>query len=188
MHYKNIINTYQATTEQEINDIALMKQFIDAHDNALLRSNLIGHITSSVFILNEQKDKVLMGYHNIYQSWGWFGGHNDGDPDCYRVALKEAEEETGLNDFTLGCEGAIGMDVILVHNHIKHGVFVPDHLHLNITYGLFAKETDEVSHNEREHSGIAWFPIDTFLNHVKEERMKPIYTKLLNRMLTCAVE
>jgi 8-oxo-dGTP pyrophosphatase MutT (NUDIX family) len=188
MNYKDIIYTYQATTEQEQTDLELMKQFIQKHDDALLRTNLIGHITSSVFILNESKDKVLMGYHNIYQSWGWFGGHNDGDDDCLYVALKEAEEETGLQDFKVLCKEPIGIDVILVHNHIKKGKFIPDHLHLNITYGLFAKDSDLMTHNDQEHSGIAWFPVDTFLDHVKEERMKPIYTKLLQRMLTCAEE
>lgn len=186
MNYKDIINTYVATTEQEKTDQTLMKQFIERHDDALLRTNLIGHITSSVFILNETKDKVLLGYHNIYQSWGWFGGHNDGDEDCLYVALKEAREETGLHDFKVLCDGPIGLDVILVHNHIKKGKIVPDHLHLNITYGLIAKETDDISHNENEHSGLAWFALHSFLDHVKEERMKPIYKKLLQRMLQCA--
>lgn len=188
MHYLEIIKTYQPINEQETKDLQLMKQFVDAHDDALLRTNLIGHVTASVIILNEEKTKILMGYHNIYQSWGWFGGHNDGDPDCLKVALKEAEEETGLSHFKHVCDAPIGIDVILVHNHIKHGAYVPDHLHLNVTYGLLAKEADAINHNDAEHSGIAWFDLKTYEGHVKEERMKPVYKKLIDRMLVCAEE
>lgn len=185
MNYKDIINEYQTNIEQEKKDILLMKQFIAAHEDALLRSNLIGHVTSSVIIMNTSQTKILMGYHNIYQSWGWFGGHNDGDPDCLKVAIKEAKEETGLNTFKLVSQKPIGMDVIYVRNHIKHGEIVPDHLHLNITYGLISDDSETLSFNENEHQGIAWFDLKDYLNHVKEPRMIPVYKKMVERMLAC---
>ena len=185
MNYKDIINEYQAEIEQEKKDLSLMKQFIAAHDDALLRSNLIGHFTSSVVILNTSKTKILMGYHNIYQSWGWFGGHNDGDPDCLKVAIKEAKEETGLKTFTLACQNPIGIDVIYVGNHIKHGEIVPDHLHLNVTYGLMADESEILIYNENEHQGIAWFDLNDYLDYVKEPRMIPVYKKMVQRILAC---
>jgi 8-oxo-dGTP pyrophosphatase MutT (NUDIX family) len=188
MNYKDIIYEYQAINEQEKKDLKLMKQFIEAHDDALLRSNLIGHITSSVIIINTAKTKILMGFHNIYRSWGWFGGHNDGDPDCLNVALKEAKEETGLKNFTRACEKPIGIDVIYVANHIKHDDIVPDHLHLNITYGLIADDAETLSFNEQEHQGIAWFDLEDYLNHVKEPRMKPVYKKIVQRILACVEE
>ena len=37
-----------------------------------------------------------MIHHNIYNSWGWTGGHADGNSDLIKVAIKEAQEETGI--------------------------------------------------------------------------------------------
>ena len=57
----------------------------------------MAHMTASSWIVNEDYTKVLMIYHNIYNSWAWTGGHADGDEDLLHVAVKEAREETGLS-------------------------------------------------------------------------------------------
>lgn len=183
MNYIEVVKHYQASLEQEQTDQALMNDFFQRNPDALDRSNLTAHVTSSVFIMNMAKTKVLMGFHNIYQSWGWFGGHNDGDPDCLNVALKEATEETGINTFAKISETPVALDVIHVQNHIKKGHYVPDHLHLNITYGLFVDDTVQIDFNDAEHSGIQWFDLKDYLTHVKEERMKPLYQKIEKRMM-----
>jgi len=182
-HYKDVFKNYIPLSEQEVMDQKLILDHIDTFDNALSRENLVAHVTSSVMILNQDKTKVLLGFHNIYQSWGWFGGHNDDDPDCLHVALKEAKEETGLESFIHIMEEPIAIDVIYVGNHIKKGTYVPDHLHLNVTYGLIADDTLPLRHNEDEHEGLKWFDLDDFLNHVTEPRMEPIYNKIISRML-----
>lgn len=179
----NLIASYPASTPQEIADQRLMTAFIEAHPNATKRSNLAAHVTSSIVILNTTYDHVLMGYHQIYQSWGWFGGHNDGDEDCYRVALKEAQEETGLSAFVQASQEIVALDVIYVENHLKQGQYVPDHLHLNVSYGFIADDRASLKHNPHEHQGLRWFPLDTYLHSVKETRMKPIYEKIIARML-----
>lgn len=161
----------------------LIAKFTYFYADALDRTNLTAHVTSSVFIMNMAKTKVLMGFHNIYQSWGWFGGHNDGDPDCLHVALKEATEETGIQTFEKTSKTPVALDVIHVQNHIKKGHYVPDHLHLNITYGPWVDDTLNIDFNDAEHSGIQWFDLADYLNQVKEERMKPLYQKIEKRMM-----
>jgi 8-oxo-dGTP pyrophosphatase MutT (NUDIX family) len=182
-HYKDVFKNFLAQTEQEKTDQKLILDHIHTFDNALSRENLIAHVTSSVMILNQDKTKVLFGFHQIYQSWGWFGGHNDGDPDCLHVALKEASEETGLQTFLKVMEDPISLDVVYVGNHIKKGKYIPDHLHLNVTYGLLAEDTLPLLHNEDEHLGLKWFDIKGYFNHVTEPRMIPIYKKIIDRML-----
>ncbi len=49
-----------------------------------------------LFSLNNLGDKVLLLHHAKLDKWLQPGGHCDGDPDVLRVALKEAEEESGL--------------------------------------------------------------------------------------------
>ena len=183
MHFKDIIKNYIPLNAQEVNDQHMMLQLIDSHMNIYDRHTLYAHVTSSTFIMNPSKTKVLLGFHNIYQSWGWFGGHNDLEEDCLIVALKEAKEETGLQDLKLCSSDVISIDTIYVENHIKKGLYISDHLHLNVTYGLIANEDETLMHNDDEHQALAWFDIETFLDHVKEPRMKPIYQKIVGRML-----
>lgn len=182
-HYKDVFKNYISLLEQEIADQKLILDHINTFDNALSRENFIAHVTSSVMILNQDKTKVLLGFHQIYQSWGWFGGHNDDDSDCLHVALKEATEETGLQTFLEVMKDPISLDVVYVGNHIKKGKYISDHLHLNITYGLLADDRLPLLHNEDEHLGLKWFDLNDYLNHVTEPRMVPIYTKIISRML-----
>jgi 8-oxo-dGTP pyrophosphatase MutT (NUDIX family) len=183
MNFIDIIESYIPKDKKEEKDLELMKQFANNHENIYSRNNLIGHVTSSVIILDLEKKHILLGYHNIYKSWGWFGGHNDGNKDCLKVALKEATEETGLNEFKLINEYPLAIDVVYVQNHIKHGSYVPDHLHLNVTYGLLTDLKNSIQFNKNEHSGIKWFKISQYLHSVEEPRMIPIYKKLIKRML-----
>ena len=174
------LENYQPKNKQEETDKEAMLTFITRNDDCLLRSNLVGHFTSSAIIVNKDTSKVLFIHHNIYNSWAWVGGHNDGDEDSLYVALKEAKEETGLNDFKVVSKEIAGIDTIYVMSHIKKGIFVSDHLHFNITYILQANEADKVTIKPDENSGVRWFNIEELDSIVDEPRMKPIYNKLLN--------
>jgi 8-oxo-dGTP pyrophosphatase MutT (NUDIX family) len=174
---------YQPINEQEEQDKKAIIAFIERNPDILDRSNLVAHMTSSAIVVNERMDKVLFAHHNIYNSYGWVGGHNDGDPDCLHVALKEANEETGLKNIQPYNEDILGIDIIHVTNHIKKGLFVNDHLHLNVTYLLIADEEETLQVNPDEHSAIKWFSLDEVMSVVEEERMIPVYTKLLKQVI-----
>ena len=176
------LNNYNPVNEQEEKDIALIKEFVKRNDDAYERFNLAAHVTSSAIVVNEYMDKVLFAHHNIYGSYGWVGGHNDGDTDCLKVAIKEAIEETGIRNIRPVSNDIIGVDVIHVTNHKKNGVYVPDHLHLNVTYCLLASEDEVPKPREGENSDVKWFPIDSVLEVVSEERMKTVYEKLFNKV------
>ena len=156
--------------------------FIHKNHNFLDRSNLAAHFSSSAIVVNEQMDKVLFAYHNIYDSWGWVGGHNDGNPDPLAVAIEEAKEETGISDVRPYSEDIFMVDVIYVFNHIKHGKYVNDHLHLNVTFLLIADEQQQLQIKPDENSGVAWFELDEVFDKITEPRMVPIYQKAFNEI------
>ena len=54
-------------------------------------------MTASAWVVNKDRTKVLMVYHNIYNSWSWLGGHADGETDLLKVAVREVKEEAGLD-------------------------------------------------------------------------------------------
>lgn len=92
------IETYLPFNEQEEQDQRQFLRLLEHMPDLLTRENDVAHITVSAWIVNLDRTKVLMAYHNIYQSWAWLGGHADGNPDVRQVIRKEIEEESGLTD------------------------------------------------------------------------------------------
>lgn len=72
------IENYPPSNEQEEKDKALILGWIRNNENAFSRENTVAHITTSAWVVNKDRSKVLMVYHNIYNSWSWLGGHADG--------------------------------------------------------------------------------------------------------------
>ena len=82
-------------------DVEIILRAEEIFGNILTRDNEFCHLTASAFIVNKSHNKVLCIYHNIYKSWGWVGGHADGDDDMMYVSMKEAREETSLEKFNV---------------------------------------------------------------------------------------
>lgn len=82
------IKKYVPYNEQEAKDKELILGAISNFNNLLTRENVVMHITSSGYVINKNRDKVLMIYHKIYNSWAWTGGHADGDSDLLYIAIK----------------------------------------------------------------------------------------------------
>ena len=182
MGLKEQIEKYSPYNEQEINDKEMMLKYIDTFEDVLTRDNKMCHFTASNWIVNKERTKVLMIYHNIYKSWAWTGGHADGDEDLLHVALKEANEETGLNNLKLLSNGIFGIQILTVDSHIKRGKFVPSHLHLDCCFLFETDENEVIRIKEDENSGVEWIDIDKAEEITNEEKMKPIYKKLNNKI------
>ena len=178
MKIKEQIEEYIPYNEQEASDKKLMLDYINKFDDVLTRENKMCHFTASNWVVNEDRTKVLMIYHNIYKSWAWTGGHADGDSDLLHVALKEAEEETGINNLKLLSDGIYGIQILTVDSHIKKGKFVSSHLHLDCCFLFEANEKDNLRIKNDENSGVKWIDIDKVTEITNEEKMKPIYAKL----------
>lgn len=178
MNYIEKIKNYTPFNEQEEKDKELILKLMENYDDLLVRDNVIAHLTSSGYIVNKTRDKVLMIFHKIYNSWAWTGGHCDGDEDFLHVALKEAIEETGIKHIKPITEDIVSLDVLTVNGHIKRGKYVASHLHLNVTYFLEGDEEDELILNEDETKGVKWIPIDEIHKYSSEPFMIGVYEKL----------
>ena len=142
MKLKEQIENYKPYNEQEEKDKEMMLECIKTFNDVLTRKNKMCHFTASNWIINKERTKVLMIYHNIYKSWAWTGGHADGESNLLHVAIKEAKEETGLENLKLLVEGIYGIQIVTVDSHIKRGEFVSSHLHLDCCFLLEADEND----------------------------------------------
>ena len=177
MNWINDIEKYVPYNEQEAKDKELILNCINNMDNILTRENTIAHITSSGYIVNKDRTKVLMIYHNIYDSWAWTGGHADGDDDLLYVAIKEAKEETGIKNISPVTKDILSLDVLTVDGHVKRGQYVSSHLHLSVAYLLEASEDDVLRIKEDENSGVKWLPINELHLHCSEPYMINVYNK-----------
>ena len=180
--YRKQIKNFKPANIQEERDKAAILEYVDIiGDEILNRSSRLAHLTSSGFIMNRELNKTLMIHHNIYDAWGWTGGHADGDRDLLEVAIKEAIEETGISKILPLTEDMITLDIIPVPGHIKRGEYVNVHLHLNATYVLIASEEETLTVKEDENSGVKWIPIEELEAEVNEPQMIPIYTKIIEK-------
>lgn len=176
------IKQYKPWNEQEENDQKVTIKYMNLFDNILFRENEFAHMTSSSWIVNHDRTKVLMIYHNIYDSWAWTGGHADGEADLLSVALKEAKEETGIVNIKPVLNDIYSLEILCVNGHVKRGKYVSSHLHLNITYLLEADDREELRIKSDENSGVKWVDINEAVNLSSEVWMRGIYNKLNDKM------
>ena len=177
------IKKYRPCNAQEQRDQALILDFLEKNGDAFLRSNLLAHMTASSWIVNPERTKTLMVYHNLYDSWSWTGGHADGETDLLSVALREAREETGIEHVRPLSPEIFSLEVLTVDGHEKRGEYVPSHLHMNVTYLLEAEESDTLHVCREENSGVAWFTLEEALKASSEPWfVERIYKKLNGKL------
>ena len=177
------IRRYVPYNEQEEADKALILNWIEKNDDAFLRDNVVAHMTASAWVVDKDRSKVLMVYHNIYHSWSWLGGHADGETDLLAVAIREVKEEAGISDVRPVSEEIFSLESLTVDEHVKKGRYVSSHLHLNVTYLLEADEHGQLRVKEDENSGVAWFaPGDAVLASTEPWMRERIYMKLNAKM------
>lgn len=180
---KENIKNFKPYNEQEEVEKRIMLNYLNDFDDTLTRQNEYGHFTSSAFVLNKQRTKILMIYHKIYNSWAWVGGHSDGDSDLLYVAIKEAKEETGIKNVVPIFNNIYSIEIINVNGHEKKGKYVGSHVHLNVTYLLEADENEEIHIKEDENSGVKWVPINEILNTTSEQWVRDrVYAKIIDKM------
>lgn len=180
---KEQIEKYIPVNAQEKKDKEFMLKTFEVFDDVLTRDNEYLHFTSSAFVVNKNRDKVLMIYHNIYNSWGWTGGHADGEEDLLAVAIREVEEETSVKNVKVLNNGEIvAIDTLPVAGHVKRGKYVSSHTHLSVAYVFEADENDEIKIKADENSNVAWQDIEKVVELSTEPHMKPVYTKIIDKV------
>ena len=88
------------------------------------------------------------------QRWLQPGGHADGDGNLARVALREAEEETGIEGLRV-LTPAIDLDVHVFHNAADAE---PDHLHLDVRH-LVVAPPGAVARGNEESEALRWVAV-----------------------------
>ena len=180
MGLRDDILAFRPYNEQEETEKRLMLQYMDTFPDLLTRENEMAHFTASCWIVNPARTHALMAFHNLYQSWAWLGGHADGEADLLSVALREANEESGVLAAPVSPD-IFSLEILHVAPHVKRGKFVCAHLHLNATYLLEADDKSPIRCKPDENSAVRWLSVQDVLSSVSEPAMRPVYQKLMEK-------
>lgn len=163
------IDTYAAGHAGEHQTVTRFREFMRDHADAAQRELEIGHLTGAAWLVSADGKRVLLTHHRKLQRWLQLGGHADGDVDLVAVALREAEEESGLRDlaiepriFDLDC-----------HWIPDHGI-VPGHWHYDLRYVVRCCGDEQFAVSE-ESLALAWCEIGAMVG-------SPEYDESLQRM------
>lgn len=174
------IRAYVPGCPQEERDKSYMLDFLARHDDAFDRANGEAHMTASAWVVSPDGTKVVMCYHNIYNSWSWTGGHADGDRDLLAVAMREVWEETGLRTRLLA-DGIFSLENLTVEEHVKNGKRIPTHTHMNVTY-LLRAEGETLRSKPDENRAVRWMtPEEALASSTEPWMVEHVYRKLAER-------
>jgi len=134
-----------------------MLALLDEAESCFERSCFPGHFTGSALVVSADGARALLHHHKFLDRWLQFGGHCDGEADVLRVALREAEEESGISGLTTTSRRPFDLDIHAIPENPKRGE--PPHLHYDIRYVLIAPEGAEPAVSDESHA-LRWFTPD----------------------------
>lgn len=133
---------------------------------ALTRRCLPGHLTASCLLWSHDGTRVLLHHHRKLGLWLQFGGHCDGEGDTREVALRETQEESGIDPTSI-TETPVDFDV----HTIPARPGEPEHLHLDVRYLAVAPEGARESISE-ESLALAWLTPSEALDRGVDESLR----------------
>lgn len=149
-----ILEAYEPADFDQTDVKACMLQFLDEHPrDAHLRECAPGHLTASALILHSDGQRALFTLHRKLNRWLQPGGHCDGDANLAAVALREAIEESGIEDLVIVPE-PVDLDIHLIPERKGE----PAHVHLDTRYLVHAPEGAEFVVSEESHD-LAWLTL-----------------------------
>lgn len=130
------------------------------------------HATGSAVVLHPPTGRVLLRWHARQQAWLQVGGHADaGESDPYTVALREAQEETGLRDLRAWPDPARPRLVQVAVVPVAASKSEPAHQHADFRFALMTS-TPESATPESPSADLRWLQLSEALLTVAEENLR----------------
>jgi len=148
-----LVERYALAYPAERGVAGLFGQFMGKDPLAASRGRREGHLTGSAWLVSADGRRVLLTHHRKLDRWLQLGGHADGDTDLARVALREAEEESGL------AELVVEPQVFDLDRHrIPARGQEPEHWHYDVRFVVRASAGEVFVVSEESHA-LAWIDI-----------------------------
>ena len=158
-----LLDCYHESHPDEASVTSKIRALVQGEPRCLERDCFVpGHITASCWILSPDDEQVLLTHHRKLGRWLQLGGHADGEADVSQVALREAQEESGMERFE--CLGGFGsgpatqildLDVHAIPARRRE----PEHEHHDIRFLFRAAPAQPLVRSE-ESNDLRWFHRD----------------------------
>lgn len=176
MHRKILLDLLEKHSPIDENELKMTNEtieFVKTHEACFKRELLIGHVTGSAWIVNDVRTHILMMHHRKLNQWFQPGGHCDGDPDVLNVALKEANEETGLENLKVVTGEIYDVDV----HQIPERKGIPAHYHYDVRFLIEADMNEQLVVTE-ESNDLAWVSLEKIAEHNDSESIMRMARKM----------
>lgn len=160
MHRQDLLRYLKQHRPRFMEEAAYVHKAVDYIENnqdCFEREHGPVHVTGSAWVVNPQRDRVLMVHHGKLHEWYQPGGHADGDPDVLRVAMREAQEESGVSDEHIHLLSPEVFDVDI--HWIPAAPMVPAHGHIDIRFLLEIDDVHDVPGSDESHE-VKWIELN----------------------------
>lgn len=161
--------------EEAVTSVKIL-DFLLENTNPFSRELQAGHFTASAFLLNFDKTKFLLMNHSKLNMWLQLGGHCDGDTNCLRVAVKEAQEESGILKIEPVCNDIYDIDIHLIPSNYKE----PAHYHYDIRFLLKTVDSDMFVKNS-ESKELKWIEFSSY--EYKKMNLNYSLTRMIDKFV-----
>ena len=154
--------------------LARIRHLVESAPDCFQRTCRPGHITGSAWVLSHDRTKCLLLHHRKLDRWLQPGGHADGQTEIQQVALREAEEESGLTQLALlgDCQDLVPLDIdvhkIPARFDAASNMTEDAHEHHDIRFLVAAGANQELVLSEESHD-LRWFTNQEVLQVTQEE-------------------
>jgi 8-oxo-dGTP pyrophosphatase MutT (NUDIX family) len=171
---RNLLIAYTPQDQHEQQAKIAMLDFLNQNPTCFNRDLQAGHFTASCWLLNPTADKVLLTQHAKLGVWLQLGGHCDGDSNILNVALREAEEESGLKNIVAVSDQIFDIDIHKIPAHKNEAT----HLHYDVRFLLQAQGDDRITISD-ESKDLQWFSKNMELLPTRETSILRMFNKWL---------
>jgi len=163
-----LLDAYHPVGETEIADLKRIRALADSTDDPW-RRDIPLHVTASALIVHPPTARVLLRWHERQQAWLQVGGHGDpGETDPLAIAIREAQEETGLADLAPWPDAGIRHVAIVGVSPAKGE---PAHEHADLRY-IMATQAPDTTRAENENAPLRWLSLAEAYQAISEPNLR----------------